>query len=58
MIKRLQAIVQEAGFHKLNRHLKFLKRNSVRQWLYRSDLQIKDWTQGRAPFHRRSLAVL
>ena len=34
MIKRLQAIVQEAGFHKLNRHLKFLKRNAVRQWLY------------------------
>ena len=34
MINRLQAIVQAAEFYKLNRHLKFLKRNAVRQWLY------------------------
>jgi len=41
MIKRLQAIVQEAGFSKLNRHLKFLKRNSVRQWLYHRTCRLK-----------------
>ena len=41
MIKRLQAIVQEAGFHNLNRHLKFLKRNAVRQWLYRTTCRLK-----------------
>ena len=41
MIKRLQAIVKEAGFYKLNRHLKFLKRNAVRQWLYRATCRLK-----------------
>ena len=41
MIKRLQAIVQEAGFYKLNRHLKFLKRNAVRQWLHRATCRLK-----------------
>jgi hypothetical protein len=41
MIKRLQAIVKEAGFHNLNRHLKTLKRNAVRQWLYRTTCRLK-----------------
>ena len=41
MIKRLQAIVKEAGFHNLNRHLKTLKRNAVRQWLYRATCRLK-----------------
>ena len=59
MIKRLQAIVKEAGFHNLNRHLKTLKRNAVRQWLYRTTCRFKDWTQGRAPFpHAKSCSSL
>ena len=41
MINRLQAIVQAAEFYKLNRHLKFLKRNAVRQWLYRATCRLK-----------------